>query len=368
MNLDTIDSECHNDDRENMNLICPKCHANLELSPKGYECIFCKDSWLIQDGVIRTPGFDDNQYWSEIPRRRMQHILQRADTLGPTRALEEWTRSTHNSYLEIYALDNRRGLCFELVSLPHDARILDYGCGYGTLGLSMSGNCETVYLADSTFERIRFAKWRALECNASNVTALAIQDWRMIPIPHGSLDLIIINGVLEWIPTTTDGAAVQTQLDFLRSMRKLLKPGGVLYIGIENRYALKYFAGYPDDHTDLKFTSIMPRRLADIYCRIRNRKPYRTVTWSLSEHKRNLNSAGFPDSEIFCMYPDYRFPKSACRIEDSFALKQFHCRRARTKNYKEILRFSLESSISYLRLWPWLVYSFGIIAHNSMRN
>jgi SAM-dependent methyltransferase len=345
--------------------VCPKCHAGLEETLGAYECPHCRDIWSLDRGVMRAPDFDFSQYWGEIPRFRFQHILHRAEILGPTRALERWVCDTRNSYLEGYALDRRRALCLELVDLPDHATLLDYGCGYGILGLAASKICRTVYLADSTFERIRFAKWRALEMGASNVVALAIQNWKMLPILPETLDLIVLNGVLEWIPTTVKGSAVDIQIEFLKAMRELLRPGGAIYIGIENRYALRYFGGYPDDHTGLRFTSIMPRKLAEVYCQVRRRGSYRTVTWSLAEYKRNLTDLGFSDVDIFYIYPDYRFPEAACRISDHFALNRLHIEQADGRGLGGTLKRLIKSSVGCLKLWPSFVYSYGIVARKA---
>ena len=44
----------------------------------------------------------------------------------------------------------------------------------------------------------------------------------------------------------------------ISEMRRVLKPGGSIYVGIENRYAYGYFMG-AQDHNRLRYTSILPR-------------------------------------------------------------------------------------------------------------
>ncbi len=59
-----------------------------------------------------------------------------------------------------------------------------------------------------------------------------------LPFPDASVDIVLLNGVLEWM-----GAAVinvspaRIQLEALKEIRRVLKPEGVIYIGIENRYS-----------------------------------------------------------------------------------------------------------------------------------
>lgn len=354
-------------ERSNL-LICPKCKKLLIPDLESYTCAACGVHWPIQAGVIKAPNFDENQYWGEIPRIRMEHILWRAKTIGAAMAMAEWGHDTGNTYVERYAMDSRRSLGLETVGLAHNARVLDYGCGYGTLGLTTTERSSVVFLVDSTLERIQFAQLRALELGAENVVAIALQDWKTLPIPNGSLDLIILNGVLEWIPTTREGDPVDVQMEFLVDMRDLLRPGGVIYLAIENRYALRYITGYPDDHSELRFTSIMPRRFADLYSRMRRRSSYRTITWSLGEHRERLGRLGLPDPVVYCLQPDYRFPQAACRIDDPTALAHIHNGTVRARGLKAKLKRAVELLITTVGLRPWLVYSFGIVARRPMED
>ena len=43
---------------------------------------------------------------------------------------------------------------------------------------------------------------------------------------------------------------------FLNSVKEYLKPNGKILLAIENRLGLKYFAGAPEDHTDLYYAGI----------------------------------------------------------------------------------------------------------------
>ena len=45
---------------------------------------------------------------------------------------------------------------------------------------------------------------------------------------------------------------ISFQQNVIRNAYNLLKPGGVLYIGIENKYGLKYLLGEKDDHSGLE--------------------------------------------------------------------------------------------------------------------
>jgi len=245
----------------------------------------------------------------------------------------------------------------EFVDLNENARILDYGCGFGPLGLSFANIAGIVFLLDSTIERCSFAQRRAVELGFSNTVGVVTGDWKSLPIENRSLDLIILNGVLEWIPETAPGNPLEVQLDFIESMKKLLREDGAVFIGIENRFALRHFRGYRDDHTNTAFTPIMPRRLANLYCRWRIGKPYRTLTWSYREYNRNLSQLGFRKIDFIYLHPDYRFPKKACFLNDISAV---HKIRSEHLGPKAKL---IASMLFRLRILHFFLYSYGIVAY-----
>lgn len=80
-------------------------------------------------------------------------------------------------------------------------------------------------------------------------------------------------------------------------MGAYLKPEGRLLIAIENRLGLKYFAGAPEDHTDLHFFGI-------------NGYPgnQSVRTFSKNELGELLENSGFPFLRFYYPYPDYKFP------------------------------------------------------------
>ena len=67
--------------------------------------------------------------------------------------------------------------------------------------------------------------------------------------------------------------------------------GGVLYIGIENRYAATYLHN-AKDHNKLKYTTFMPRFLADWVTRMRKGRAYRTYTYGKLGYERLLKKVG----------------------------------------------------------------------------
>jgi len=108
-------------------------------------------------------------------------------------------------------------------------------------------------------------------------------------------DYITLNGVLEYAGsfTKTD----EPYKDFLKQIKKYLKPDGKLIVAIENRYGLKYFAGAKEDHTAKVFDGITGYIGND------------TVrTFGKKELEELLTMSGYPSQEFYYPHPDYKMP------------------------------------------------------------
>lgn len=106
-----------------------------------------------------------------------------------------------------------------LAELPKQARILDYGCGYGrTLAeLAAAGwtNAVGVDFAAAMIERGRRTH---PDLDLRHMTALPLAE------PDGAFDTAILFAVLTTVP---DGAQQQA---LMAELRRLTRPGGLLYL------------------------------------------------------------------------------------------------------------------------------------------
>ena len=85
-----------------------------------------------------------------------------------------------------------------------------------------------------------------------------------------------------------------------------MKTNGILYLAIENRIAGIYILGFKDPHSGLRFTTLMPRRLADWYARLKHKGGYKTYIYSKWGYAKMLKEAGFTDTKFFLPLPSYR--------------------------------------------------------------
>jgi hypothetical protein len=120
-----------------------------------------------------------------------------------------------------------------------------------------------------------------------------------------------MNGVLEWVGRSQAFASPQAaQEAALLQVQRILKPGGHLYLAIENRLGFKYFLGKRDEHTDgLRFTTVLPRWVADLVSRLAGQGRYRTYTYGAGGYRRLLRRAGFQSARLYLALPDYRHPR-----------------------------------------------------------
>jgi ubiquinone/menaquinone biosynthesis C-methylase UbiE len=282
----------------------------LTETPTTLSCQGCGQAFPLSHGV---PNFNakSDYYYGEFSQPEMRSIVETAVREGSARAFEnalqdkteEWRQ-----YFRHYATDETRAAWQFLLHLPENASALDVGCGWGNLSFSLARNFAAVYALDLVPERAVMASIRAREAGLANVTALAGGHAAHLPFPDASLDVVVLNGVLEWVPVSFPDIADprEAQLRLLREIARVLKPDGEVYIGIENRVGYAYFLGKPDEHSKLKYATLLPRSWANRYSLAKRREPYRTYTYSWRGYRKLLRNAGFITDRFYCPFPEYR--------------------------------------------------------------
>ncbi|HZL83776.1 MAG TPA: class I SAM-dependent methyltransferase [Candidatus Krumholzibacteria bacterium] len=208
---------------------------------------------------------------------------------------------------------------------------LDVGAGWGAISFGLAPHVRRHYALERVPERLEFIAIRKAQDGVENVVPLCA-DLHAVPLLPASLDLVAVNGVLEWAGLVDPERAPHRaprepgvlQEAFLRQLCLLLRPGGRLYVGIENRYGRLFWRGTPD-HQGLRYTSLMPRALARAYSRWRAaRSPrtfvtesdYRTWTYSLRGTRQLLERCGFQDVEAYAVVPGYNAPMQIVPLAD----------------------------------------------------
>lgn len=283
-------------------------HDALTASGDPLDTIHCAGGVRYREGIA---SFTTNQdyYFGEIPPADMLELVVAIERDGWEPAFEAMcAKQTVDlaNYIRQYIADASRANWKYLLQLPPEATVLDFGCGWGETTLSLARSVNRVVSMDLTLERLLLLRARSQELGLSRISFAHGGDVLPLPFAEQSFDAVVLNGVLEWVPVTGQGNPRQCQLALLRELRRILKPTGQIYIGIENRIGLKYFLGRIDEHSRLKFTTLMPRWLANQWSRFRNQQAYRTYTYTRLGYRKLLREAGFDYADFYCPYPDYR--------------------------------------------------------------
>ena len=267
-------------------------------------------------------------YWSNLDQDSNRKMLE---NLG-NQPVRDIIRQ-HYPHLESIIFSASRVAGLEYLNLKGDEICIDYGCMWGAISVPLAQRTQAVIGIDQTHESLRFLNQRILESNIHNLHLLN-HDVKALPVLENKVDVSIVNGVLEWIPETGvvelnnyygkfkkrryTNRPDQDQLSFLRRVHTNLNASGKLYLAIENRFDIKQFFGAKDPHANIRFTSILPRFLANIISKLFLGRPYMNWLYSFRGIKKLLRDAGFSRVELYACFPHYHSPTSIIPYDSSF--------------------------------------------------
>jgi ubiquinone/menaquinone biosynthesis C-methylase UbiE len=295
-------------------LQCLNCSEKLDCGPERCVCRGCGATWPVSNGIPRFFQEPDH-YWGEVDRNEALELIEAARQGSWAEAVR--ARFPEKDNMRFGLLDLQRASWAPMLGLDDQSTVLDIGSGYGCITHSLSRFAGEVYSVEAVTERIDFTKERLRQERIANVH-LVQASAAALPLAENSFDLVVVNGVLEWVgewDLTVDPRTVQ--IDFLKKICRLLKNDGVLLIGIENRIGLGLFLG-ENDHSGIPYTSLVPRPVASFMLRhtskphhrtqLNARKQYRTYTYSERGYRKLLSDAGFAEVSSYWADPGYNQP------------------------------------------------------------
>lgn len=199
---------------------------------------------------------------------------------------------SHFNWPSFYHLTHVRKNILNWYDFDENSEVLEIGCGLGAITNILCEKCKNVTAVELSKKRATAALLRCRERENLEIIVGNLND-----ISFGKkFDYITLIGVLEYQGSYTNTA--NPYMDFLKNIKKLLKPEGTLLIAIENKYGLKYWCGAREDHTGMPFEGMNQYSITNKKVR----------TFSRNELEDLIKSSGFKNTFFYYPLPDYKLP------------------------------------------------------------
>jgi 2-polyprenyl-3-methyl-5-hydroxy-6-metoxy-1,4-benzoquinol methylase len=246
-----------------------------------------------------------------------------------------------------YHLNRERNNILLPLEIRPGMKILDVGGGTGVATRYLAEKGANVTLLEGELSRALVAQERCRDLKNVEIIVGEVDDLEA----HNQYDLILVIGVLEYI-------GLNNAQQWLKKLEGFLGHDGQLALAIENRLGMKYFLGYPEDHTGQYWDGIL-----NYYGKDAPR------TYAKKELKELLNNVGLEYSNWWYPFPDYKMPltilSEQALIEfDSEELAKLIKKPFQSAGFDSLLTFSggkLIESISNAGLLDQLANSFLVI-------
>ncbi len=312
----------------NVYQICLKCEKTLVHGTRRMECLVCGTQWPVDRGI---PSYDSAQYYGEVSQETMLDLIALAEK-GHWRSAARTMFEDSNPELYNYVADLNRASWIPILPIGPHSTVLDVNSGLGAVTHALALNYHHVVSVEPVAEMARFAKVRLDQEGLKNVE-LVHTTLDVLPFSKSTFDLIVLNGVLEWVRQwRSSRTSREAQIEALKDLRRLLKPHGVLVIGSENRIGYTRFL-HRTDHAPGQFTNRMVRWFASLYRRLKKPGFYRSLMDPTKGHRRYthtpqgylnlLRQAGFPLVDLWWPPNGYNSPHTLFRASSRVAIKAY---------------------------------------------
>ena len=236
------------------------------------------DSRYYSGGDLYSDGIIENEFLEFVKKGVSSGEILRNDDRWPT----------------LYHFSPMRENVVEWYPFNDGAKILEIGSGCGAVTGALCRNKGVrVTCADLSMIRSEICAHR--HKNNENVE-IFVGDFNVMEFAD-KFDYITLIGVFEYAAMFT-GTSQNPHAEMLKKIAGMLNDGGKLFIAIENKYGLEYWAGSHEDHGGAVFGGLEGYKNKNV-----------AVTFSKPELIKMLNDAEFTDHEFYYPYPDYKLPQ-----------------------------------------------------------
>lgn len=205
-------------------------------------------------------------------------------------------------YSEVLRKDKRYPIAYHLSDVRENilswyqfkdhSCVLEVGAGFGAITGALSDRASKVVCVELSKRRAMGLAQRHKHRTNIEVIVGNLEDIDF----EQTFDYIVLNGVFEYAAGYVQGEDPYHQ--FLNKVKSLLAENGTILLSIENKYGLKYWSGFPEDHTGRAYDGV---------------RGYPGVDWvktfSRNSLKKLLNSSGFK-TRFYYPFPDYKMPQT----------------------------------------------------------
>ncbi len=333
-------------------LRCTRCAGRLESTGESFKCLTCNERYKVDSfGVLHMK---ENSFNYEQTNDSTLELVKKVKDI-PAKELKRRgpkVKDLESEYEEFsveYCMNESRFEWTEVLDV-NDKTVLDFGCGFGGGAIySIKRGARKVLAVDGNIGRLRFLSAWADKEEINSIVPIHADafDFNML---DEKVDIVIMSGSLEWMGAMRkrDISPNEVQQEILKKVRQFIKPTGNLLVGIENRYALQNFIGYTPHIVEPPFTTILPRKAANLLSLTVTKKPYRVYTYSHDGYIKLFQDAGFKKPQFLYPFPDYISPQVISSTTTNSSL------------YTELLRFQLSWSRKVAVLALQLLSKFGL--------